>query len=197
MLLKHEVHLIGESILELFAEWEPEEQIDGKNYRDVLIDVMQRFGRRLGFPPNEAEIQGFVECIPRGMPFPDTVESLQSLANRFDLAIISNIDEDLIALTLELIAVPFKHVITAQTLGGYKPNTEILTKAFGKIGESARTLHVAQSLFHDIAPVHELGIDTVWIKRDRVVGGAVRVVNATPDWTYDDLRSFTTDILST
>lgn len=197
VLLKHEVHLIGESILELFAEWEPEEQVAGKDYRDVLVNVMQRYGNRLGFPPNEEEISGFVECISRGSPFTDTVASLQSLAERFELAIISNTDEDLIALTLENIPVAFKHVITAQSLGAYKPNKEILTKAFAEIGENARTLHVAQSLFHDIAPAHELGIDTVWIKRDRVVGGAVRVVEASPDWTYDDLHSFTTDVLST
>ena len=196
VLLSHDVHLIGESILEQFAEWEPEEQEAGKTYRKVLSNLMRRFGKRLGFEASDQEVHGFVECIPRARPFEDTVESLERLSEHFDLAIISNIDEDLIRLTLKNLPVPFKYVITAESLGDYKPNKEIMENAFSQLGDRSRIMHVAQSLFHDISPARELGIETTWIKRNRAVGGAVKVVDATPDWTYDDLSTFTTDIVS-
>ena len=52
----------------------------------------------------------------------DTVPALQSLAKRFRLGIISNVDDDLFAETRKkLAAVEFDFVVTAQQMQSYKP----------------------------------------------------------------------------
>ena len=52
-----------------------------------------------------------------------------------------------------------------------------------------RILHVAQSLYHDIAPANALGFDTVWIDRhDGHGSGATVASDATPKWTLRNLR---------
>jgi len=52
-------------------------------------------------------------------------------------------------------------------------------------------LHVAQSLFHDIAPANALGLTTVWVNRrhDRPGSGATPPTTARPDLEVSDLRT--------
>ncbi|MBI5153993.1 haloacid dehalogenase, partial [Candidatus Poribacteria bacterium] len=52
-------------------------------------------------------------------------------------------------------------------------------------------LHVAQSLFHDIAPARGLGIATVWVNRRHGQSGpgATPSAEAVPDAEVQDLQS--------
>ena len=52
-------------------------------------------------------------------------------------------------------------------------------------------LHVAQSLYHDIAPAKELGFDCVWVNRriDKTGGGATLPAEAEPDLEVPDLAT--------
>ena len=52
-------------------------------------------------------------------------------------------------------------------------------------------LHVAQSLFHDIAPANAIGLTTVWVNRrhDRPGFGATPPQEATPALEVPDLRT--------
>ena len=184
VLLQRDAHVIDDFLLEFFAATEPQAQIDGRRYADVLREVMRRLGARLGFTPDAALLDAFAASPADWQPFPDTVESLQRLAERFDLVVISNIDNSLFAASEKRLGVSFKHVITAQDVGVYKPDRRMFDAAFATLGGPQRVLHVAQSLFHDIAPAAELGLDTVWIRRDR---NAAKPVAANPTWTFDSL----------
>jgi len=52
-------------------------------------------------------------------------------------------------------------------------------------------LHVAQSLYHDIAPARQMGLATIWINRRmrKVGGGATPPSEVMPDLTIPDLAS--------
>jgi 2-haloacid dehalogenase len=54
-----------------------------------------------------------------------------------------------------------------------------------------RVLHVAQSLYHDVAPAGVLGIASVWVNRraGRAGGGATPQAAAVPDLEVPDLAS--------
>ena len=189
VLLSHDVHVFDGTILELFADFEPQEQDAGGTYRKVLQRVMTRYGQRLGFTANEQEIEGFIECIPRAKPFDDTLSALKKLKEHFKLGIVSNTDTDLIATTLEALDVSFDSVQTAEELGSYKPH------ALGQAIEALnlpkdRILHVAQSPYHDIRPASELGLHTVHIERDYRDGSAVQMIDVQPNWHFANLASF-------
>ena len=191
VLLSHDVHVFDGTILEFFAQWEPLEQDVGGTYSEVLTRVMTRYGHRLGFTPTEDESEGFVDAVATSNAFPDTESSLQILKSKFDLAIISNTDEELIKQTLEPLGVEFEEIVTAQELGCYKPNRDMLLAAIERITSgNKRLLHVAQSPFHDIKPMVELGYDCVWIKRETELGSAVQAVDIKPNWTFDTLGEF-------
>lgn len=192
LLDSHRVETSDAALLDLFAELEPQVQSEGGRYVEVLREVLRRMGARLGFIPSEDDLEGFAQSVGDWRPFPDTVDALSRLTERFDLVIISNVDNDLFARTNRLLGVSFAHIITAQDVGLYKPDRAMFDAAFSTLGDRTQILHVAQSLFHDIAPAGTLGLDTVWIRRDH---NAARLVEAKPTWSYPTLGDFADAIL--
>ena len=61
--------------------------------------MVRGFGQRLGFNPTDAEVRSLPESLANWQPFPDTVEALRKLKSRYQLAMISNVDDDLFATT--------------------------------------------------------------------------------------------------
>ena len=86
---------------------------------------------------------------------------------------------------------PFHVVVTAQQAGSYKPSHNNFQLAVKKIGApKEQVLHVAESLFHDIAPARELGIKNVWLDRSKGKGGrASRTADVKPDLEVPDLKT--------
>lgn len=186
LLARYDVHVIDEFVLETFAQLEPEIQAAGGAYRDVLAQVLDRMGERLAFQPKPDELAGFADSIADWPAFADTVAALGKLAEHFELAILSNIDNALFALSAKRLQAPFAHVITAQDVGAYKPDARMFERALSQVRHPV--LHVAQSRFHDIAPAAAAGLDTVWINRPSK--GAAKPAQASPTWTFASMADF-------
>lgn len=191
VLMRHDAHVTDDFILELFAATEPVLQREGGKYEDVLRRVLDGFGTRLGFVPTPAERDGFPASLGQWKPFPDTIDALARLGKQYRLAIISNVDDALFSLTSSALDIEFAHVITAERVGAYKPHSRMFEAALEAIGCGRdRILHVAQSLFHDIAPASGMQIATVWIDRNQGAQGAAQETRARPTWTFSTLGEF-------
>src|SRR5262249_10522614 len=146
-------------------------------YREILQSVVRGFGQRLEFTPSAAEVRSLPESLRDWPPFPDTVRALRQLSSRCQLAIISNIDDDLFSHSAAKLGVPFDHVITAQQAAAYKPSLAIFRLAQERIGVTPEQwLHVGQSIYHDVLPAQSLGLATAWVNRPspRAGVGAVK-----------------------
>lgn len=158
-------HVPDLQILELYGEIEAElESGPYLPYREVLVQAAREIGRRLGTKISVEEGTGFAESITRWKPFIDTVPALQSLARRFRLGIISNVDDHIFAETRKKLApVEFDFVVTAEQMQSYKPAHGNFEEAIRRSGLSKdQVLHAGQSLYHDVAPANTLGIQNVW-----------------------------------
>jgi 2-haloacid dehalogenase len=150
---------------ELLAEYhaiEPELQASGElSYRQVLTESM----RRLGAP--EGQEHALAESLPGWRSFPDARAALEELRRRgWQLAILSNTDDDFIAASQVQIGMVFDEVVVAQEIGSYKPAHRHWEEFFSRTNAPREGhVHVAASLFHDIAPANELGLRSVWINR--------------------------------
>ncbi|MFQ6117986.1 MAG: HAD-IA family hydrolase, partial [Candidatus Bipolaricaulia bacterium] len=161
-------------------------------YREVLRRVVQGLGVQLGFVPSPSELDCLADSLKDWRPFPDTVEALQALKRAFKLAIISNIDDDLFALSAERLKVEFDWVITAEQARSYKPSPHNFRFALQRIGISPkRVLHIAQSIYHDIVPAKAVGLSTVWVNRrsGKEGFGATPSASGRPDLEVPDLRT--------
>jgi 2-haloacid dehalogenase len=179
--------------LEAFAALETRaEEPPFKTYAEVLREVVDGLGRKFGFTPNENERRALASSLGSWPPFPDTRLALDALRTKYRLAIISNVDDDLFAATAGSLGIPFDWVVTAQQIGSYKPSHLNFQRALERFGApKGAVLHVAQSLFHDIAPAGALGLKTVWVDRrgTRPDAGATPRASALPDVVVPDLKS--------
>jgi 2-haloacid dehalogenase len=192
ILSTHNKRVNDVTLLKLYSELELEaEQQKYSSYREVLQSVVRGLGQRLGFGPSAAEIRSLPESLPAWQPFPDTVPALRALKNRYQLAVISNIDDDLFALTAPQLGVTFDHVITAQQALCYKPCKRIFQIARGRLAVSRENwLHVGQSIYHDVIPAQALGIAAVWVNRPspRTGAGATKAAAGKPDLEVSSLK---------
>ena len=154
-------------ILSLYSEFEPQQQQNPyRRYREVLADVMRDFARELRFEISEDEARGLADSIRNWQRFPDTAPALRRLKSRYRLAVLSNIDDDLFAWTAPKLGVELDCVVTAEQAESYKPSLNNFEVLLGRLGvEKSRLLHVAESLYHDVAPASSLDIATVWVNR--------------------------------
>jgi 2-haloalkanoic acid dehalogenase type II len=183
--------LSDDAILEAFGAEESrcEAATPDKPYPAVLADVYRALGRRWGLKMNEVAPIAFGGSVGRWPAFPDSAEALAYLQRRFKLVILSNVDRSSFARSNAKLQVDFDLVLTAQDVGSYKPDRRnferLLTELAGLGIAKDRILHVAQSLFHDVAPAKALGISTVWVNRRKGRPGGGATPPATGDATPD------------
>ncbi len=190
LMTHHGVDLPDQQLLKLYGQFEREAQSQSPfvNYRTVLRNVLKKLAGHLALPIKPAEESILADSLRNWPAFSDTVEALQSLKSRFQLAIISNVDDDMFSLTQEHLQVPFDWVITSGQLGSYKPAESNFRSAMRTMGITPdQHAHVAQSLFHDIGPAGAMGLNTVWVNRPGAA--STPVIDSKPDLEVPDLKS--------
>jgi len=157
-----------------------------RRYRDLLTSLQARLAEcfALDVPADRRGL--LAESVPDWRPFDDTNAALVRLKEKFRLAVLSNIDRDLLAATARHLAVRFDFVVTAEDVRAYKPAHPHFHRLIGLIGGRREPiLHVAQSLYHDGVPARQLGLNFIWINRRHEVNHT----EATPVAEFPDLRS--------
>ena len=157
-----------DALLARYHELEPQvEAEEFRTYAEVLATVATRIAAERGMDLPWAGAQELPRSLPQWPVFPDVPAALEDARARgWRLCILSNTDRALLDASLEAIGVPFDHSIVAEEVGSYKPAHGHWERFSADTGaERSRHVHVAQSLFHDIAVANELGVSSVWINR--------------------------------
>ncbi|HSK16591.1 MAG TPA: haloacid dehalogenase type II [Gaiellaceae bacterium] len=158
----------ADALLERYHEIEPRVQLEGSlPYREVLRQSLVLLAESEGLELPAGEETALADSLPGWPVFPDVPAVLVELGERgWRLVVLSNSDPDLIAASLEAIGVPFDGAVVASEIGSYKPAHGHWLMFFERFGaDRDRHVHVAASLYHDIAPAQELGVTAVWVNR--------------------------------
>jgi 2-haloacid dehalogenase len=95
---------------------------------------------------------------------PAALRALQTAGRR--VAILSNVDRDLIATSIPKLGITPDLVVTAEDVGSYKPAAGHWTRFAELTGATTTdTVHVGASQYHDMVPGAALGYRTVFIDR--------------------------------
>ena len=160
----------ADELLARYHELEPKIQAatPGLSYREVLTIALERLAAETGLTLPEGEVSALARSLPTWPVFDDVHDGLtEAHARGWKLGILSNTDRDLIDASMDAIGVHFDLSIVASEIDLYKPahrHWEVFRERVGG-ADSIRHVHVAQSLYHDIAAAHELGIPSIWINR--------------------------------
>jgi 2-haloacid dehalogenase len=175
-------------LLQRYHRIEPELQHDGRlTYREVLAKALERLAAEEDVELAEGQHDALARSLPSWEPFYEVRDSLEEARSRgWKLAILSNSDRDLIAASQGRIGVPFEEIVVAEEIGSYKPSHAHWEEFFRRTGaERSGHVHVAASLFHDIEPANQLGLNSIWI--NRLTEHRTRSV-AKPERELPDLR---------
>jgi 2-haloacid dehalogenase len=140
-----------------------------RSYKEVLVKALALAARESDLSLSADDVRALPEAWS-SMPIFDDVEPMLAELRQRDwrLAVLTNCDEDLFAMTHMRFGAPFDLVLTAERIRGYKPAPWHFL-AFERLTRVDRRdwVHVANSWYHDIAPARALGIQHVWLDRDR------------------------------
>lgn len=136
-------------------------------YRDVMASALCAAAAIEGLSLSRASADSIVGSIPEWPLFPDTGEALRELADRgVRLAVLSNIDRDLLEQTLSRRRLRITTFVTAQDVGSYKPSPAHWIRFLKQTGlDPERVWHVAGSYEYDITTACALGFRTAFVAR--------------------------------
>ena len=130
-------------------------------------------------------INHYFDAFPRFFLYDDVVRTLDRLSRRYRLAVVSNIDDDLLALTP--LQREFDLVCTAERARGYKPDGALFRYLIEHAGcTKEEILHAGQSQFTDLVGGKPLGLTIAWINRRQV---ELDSPVPPPDYILSDIQS--------
>jgi 2-haloacid dehalogenase len=151
-------------------------------YREVLAASLEHAMRLHGLPHRREDGDALAAAVPTFGPFPEVPAALSRLKEKYQIAIISNTDDDLIRGNVERIGVHFDFVITSEQARAYKPQRRAFEYALRIAGRTPdHVIHVAQGFEYDIIPTYGLGMRRIWINRSRRRGSSAYM-------PYEELR---------
>ncbi|MGO9644172.1 MAG: HAD family hydrolase [Candidatus Bathyarchaeia archaeon] len=175
----------GVSVYSNYIRLEANEERGYKSYREVLRSTAIKVADALKVSITEEDANTFASSVPSWPPFGDSVKSLKQLGQKgCQRIILSNIDSETLKNTLLQNSLEVDGWITAEDVGSYKPSLEHWHRFFDRYkARKEETLHVAQSLFHDIIPSGKLAISNAWINRYSETNNS----GTSPTYVFSDL----------
>ena len=155
----------------LFEEYlRQERRVEGlafRPYRSVVTEALVEAGRAVGIPLSVGDAGATVDSIPQWPLFPDTQAALARLrrAGR-KVAILSNIDRDLLDRTLAHHQVETDLTVTSDEVRAYKPALAHWIRLLKvTAAQPSETWHVSAGYEYDIPPAARLGFHTAFVGR--------------------------------
>jgi 2-haloacid dehalogenase len=183
---------VGAADVDVKAFWEAweERNIEAywspyRPYKQICRDSLAATFEAFGIKGRPALISHYFDAFSKFQLFPDVTDTLDRLARRFKLALVSNIDDDLLEVTP--LRRTFDLVCTAERAKGYKPDGALFRYLLTTAGVAPeQILHAGQSQFTDMVGAKPLGLTVAWINRR---GVALSPQVPRPDFEYQDIRS--------
>jgi 2-haloacid dehalogenase len=136
-------------------------------YAEVLRRTALEMASRLKWKLEPSRSGFLPDSIPRWAPFKETNPQLQKLAKKYQLGLISNIDDKLLGLTRRHIPTDFDLVVTAQQVRAYKPELAHFTEFARRIGGKKGWVHVTSSHHHDVVPCVKQRVPVIYVNRSK------------------------------
>jgi 2-haloacid dehalogenase/putative hydrolase of the HAD superfamily len=137
-------------------------------YAEVLRRTAVRCAAELGWELEPVRSSFLPNSIPSWPPFRDTNALLDRLKKKYQIGLISNIDDKLLGATRRHFRADFDLVVTAQQVRSYKPDPAHFKECQRRIGKGkSNWIHVATSLYTDVQPCMKLKIPVIWINRKK------------------------------
>jgi 2-haloacid dehalogenase len=134
-------------------------------YAEVLRRTAVRSAREMGWDLEPSRSGFLPDSVPRWPAFRETNAQLERFGKKFEVGILSNIDDKLLGATRRHFRVDFDLVVTAQQVRSYKPDPAHFKECQRRIGGKKGWVHIASGYETDIEPCIKAKIPVIWVNR--------------------------------
>ncbi len=122
---------------------------------------------RLGLPGDAAGAsRSFIGFLSRRDPYPETVEAVTLLQDRWRTAVLSNADDDYLMPNLGLLGLEFEEVLSSEEARSYKPHAGLFRQMIERLDVApCQAVYVGDRQYEDVKGSRGVGINAVWLNR--------------------------------
>jgi 2-haloacid dehalogenase len=157
-------------------------------YAEVLRRAAVKVASELGWELEPVRSSFLPNSIPQWPAFRDSNAMVDRLKKKYQVGLISNIDDKLLGATRRHLRADFDLVVTAQQVRSYKPDPAHVKETQRRHGGKQGWIHIASGLYTDVQPAMKLRIPVIWINRKKEEPEGTKK----PDAIVKDLRSAVT-----
>lgn len=134
-------------------------------YAEVLRRAAVKVAGEMGWELEPSRAQFVPDSVARWQPFREANAAMDRLGNRYDVGIVSNIDDKLLGVSRRHLRTQLDIVVTAQQVRSYKPDEAHFKECARRLGSKKGWVHIASGYETDVAPALKLKVPVIWVNR--------------------------------
>ncbi len=135
-------------------------------YAEVLRRTAVRLAKELEWDLEPSRSGFLPSSVPYWPPFRETNAQLERFAKKYEIGILSNVDDKLLGATRRHFRVDFDLVVTAQQVRSYKPDPAHFKECARRIEKAKRHwVHIASGYPTDVEPCLKQRVPVIWVNR--------------------------------
>jgi 2-haloacid dehalogenase len=135
-------------------------------YAEVLRRAAIRVAADLGWELENVRSNFLPNSVPSWQPFRETNAQLERFTKKYEIGILSNIDDKLLGATRRHLRTDFDLVVTAQQVRSYKPDPAHFKECARRIeGRKKNWVHIGSGYPTDVEPCLKQRVPVIWVNR--------------------------------
>jgi 2-haloacid dehalogenase/putative hydrolase of the HAD superfamily len=134
-------------------------------YAEVLRRAAVRAAGEIGWEIEPSRAQFLPDSVARWQPFREANAAMDRLKRRYEIGIVSNIDDKLLGVSRLHLRTELDLVVTAQQVRSYKPDPAHFRECARRIGGKKGWVHIASGYDTDVAPLLKMNVPVIWVNR--------------------------------
>ncbi len=134
-------------------------------YAEVLRRAIVKVAGELGWEVEPSRAQFLPDSVAYWLPFREANAAMDRLAKRYEVGIVSNVDDKLLGISRRHLRTDLDLVVTAQQVRSYKPDPTHFKECARRIGGKKGWLHIGSNYANDVAPVLKMNVPVIWVNR--------------------------------
>ncbi|HEX2467168.1 MAG TPA: HAD family hydrolase [Solirubrobacterales bacterium] len=134
-------------------------------YAEVLRRTAVKVAGEIGWELEPSRAQFLPDSVANWLPFREANAAMDRLSKRYDVGIVSNIDDKLLGVSRRHLRTELGLVVTAQQVRSYKPDPAHFKECARRIGGKKGWVHLASGYETDVAPLLKMNVPVIWVNR--------------------------------
>ena len=134
-------------------------------YAEVLRRAAVKVAGELGWELEPSRAQFLPDSVAQWQPFREANAAMDRISGRYEVGIVSNIDDKLLGISRRHLRTELDIVVTAQQVRSYKPDPAHFKECARRIGGKKGWVHIASGYTADVAPLLKMNVPVIWVNR--------------------------------